>query len=928
MEQPKIPTLKDSQKPQVKIKGIQAGLTLLDRLKQFKKKDLAFILAGLGTLFMAPLAEHFMMSPESGDATLQQGWGGGKGAGNNLFGSGASPYEPGTSGTAPGSAIGGGADVITPLNVRDPSALVMGPGASQQPPTNSAAPVTAPPSARSEPDLKDALAGAAARAASAAVKKAPLPVPKMALGGSGLRGLGVAGGGSSASGGLGAISSNGLASGKADTGGGLGNVRSAPNYRGVGTRGPNNANGGALEALKAAAAKAGEAMNRGSASSGLAEAAAQQMPTGGAGFSGAGSGAMGSGDKGPGGNAGKDSKSVGESLDFINKKSRMEKELELEFEKRKKQEMFWPDLMRDAQKELFMKGLIGPAAECMGGVLKAGSISKSKCFAPASTGYWSCSKPNANGQGTTNMPQADLCDTKGKKEDMRNCWDDSNKIYYNAGGNEDKAVTCTAFDGAKGSGDAAPPREGEDGVSTGPGAIAGPRGNEGSGIAKIKSACARLKEAEANFNAMDGTSAANATEKAERLEGARAIMAEVAKLAAARDALYAGSSDDCGNQTNGVAILKGGGVFSSGDKTARAQLDISFTKLGTVSETAAVNGVKRTASSVKVSEAKSATGDIKEQVKAAEDARVAALALIGADDKSGAWGKIADAKVESFAENKLMKKLRASPDQKDKADADLYDSIKEAKTALDAVRQRQFELAKDEKGKEGPLKIVVEGAYDAASADNHKDTLNKLVKVAEDNAKVADDAKKLDITPAAAKLLEVQPQAYTTVAAAGEGAQGVLTAIGTAEDRDKAAGAVKFAQTVVPKYAEVKDAPTAIKTAATGGSTPPAVPLTLTEPTQGKPIEPGGAKPLVEAANGAITKYKALTPDAQSKEKLATEEIINKGLQAVADLKFTTQRAVDQAQQKVADAEVTQKTVADSLSMTVQGAKQQQQQAQ
>lgn len=83
--QPKIPTLKDSQKPQVKVRGLEAGVTLFDRLKQFKKKDLAFILAGLGTLFMAPLAEHFMMSPETGDGTLQQGWGKGGAGGKGMF---------------------------------------------------------------------------------------------------------------------------------------------------------------------------------------------------------------------------------------------------------------------------------------------------------------------------------------------------------------------------------------------------------------------------------------------------------------------------------------------------------------------------------------------------------------------------------------------------------------------------------------------------------------------------------------------------------------------------------------------------------------------------------------------------------------------------------------------------------------------------
>ena len=106
-----------------------AGLTLFDRLKQFKKKDLAFILAGLGTLFMAPLAEHFMMAPESA-SDMAPGFRG-SGSGSNLFGSGSSPYESGNNNIASGGAIGGGGDIITPLNVRDPSALVMGPGPAQ-----------------------------------------------------------------------------------------------------------------------------------------------------------------------------------------------------------------------------------------------------------------------------------------------------------------------------------------------------------------------------------------------------------------------------------------------------------------------------------------------------------------------------------------------------------------------------------------------------------------------------------------------------------------------------------------------------------------------------------------------------------------------------------------------------------------------------
>ncbi len=334
-QQPKIPTLKDAQKPQVKIKGMGAGLTLFDRLKQFKKKDLAFILAGLGTLFMAPLAEHFMMAPENGD--MSAGFRGpGGGSGSNLFGSGSSPYENGNNSIAQGGAIGGSGDIITPLNVRDPSALVMGPGGTQQPPAGSAAPAVAPPTAPAEKtDYRDALAGAASRAASAAVKKAPLPVPKIALGGSGgLRGLGAASGGSSSgSGSLGPINSGNL--GQAGTGGGgLNLVRSNPNFRGA--AGPRGNSPTGLDGTKKAGANAGDAFSRtGSALGGLNQAASEQIPTGGQGFGGGGQGGAGANDK-PGGGAGAaGSKSVGESLAFIEAKERMMENLKLEFEKRK-----------------------------------------------------------------------------------------------------------------------------------------------------------------------------------------------------------------------------------------------------------------------------------------------------------------------------------------------------------------------------------------------------------------------------------------------------------------------------------------------------------------------------------------------------------------------------------------------------------------
>ena len=326
--QPNIPTLKDSQKPQVKLRGLEAGMTLFDRMKQFKKKDLAFILAGLGTLFMAPLAEHFMMSPESGEGRLQQGWKGSAGGRGIFDGSGNSPYEPGTTGLAPGGAIGGGSDIITPLNVRDPSALVMGPGATQQPPTNSAMPGTPPPTApgRSDSDLKDALS-ASARGVGAAAKKALLPLPKIALGGSGLRGLGAVGGGGSSASAGGPISSSGLVSGKAaGGGGGLNNVRAAPGFKGV-ARGQSSGDTGGMDALKKAAGDAANAFNRGSANSGLNEAANTAIPSGGGSFGGNGAGGMGSTDKPFGGNQGKDAKSVGESLAFLKQKAMQEADI-------------------------------------------------------------------------------------------------------------------------------------------------------------------------------------------------------------------------------------------------------------------------------------------------------------------------------------------------------------------------------------------------------------------------------------------------------------------------------------------------------------------------------------------------------------------------------------------------------------------------
>ncbi len=323
-----IPTLRDAKNaPQLKIKGVaQGGLSLLERMKQFKKKDLAFILAGLGVLFLAPLAEHFMMAPDS-DQGLQGGFGARDGG---LFGKGGSPYEPGVNGLAPGGLAGGGSDVITPLNVRDPSALIMGPGGTQQPPATST-PAPAAPAKADNNDWKDALAQSAAKAAGAAGPKAALPVPKIPLSAGGLRGLGAVSGGGGGSYSLPPISAAGVPN--------RGNVGNSPSPTGgAGMRGARGdsqgGNPNSLDALKKAAQNAANLMNGpGSASSNLEQAASQAMPGGAAG-GGDGEGS-GSADKASGASGDKGSKNAdGQSLAFLKAKEEQEKAIEFEWKKK------------------------------------------------------------------------------------------------------------------------------------------------------------------------------------------------------------------------------------------------------------------------------------------------------------------------------------------------------------------------------------------------------------------------------------------------------------------------------------------------------------------------------------------------------------------------------------------------------------------
>lgn len=439
-DKPVIPTLKDSQKPQVKIKGLATtGLSLIERLKAFKKKDLAFIMAGLGVLFMAPLAEHFMMAPEGGESgAFKEGWGlRPDGAGG--FGKGGSPYESGVNGLAPGGLAGGGSDVITPLNVRDPSALVMGPGGTQQPPTS--APPPAPPKEEKE-NWKDALANAAAKGASAAVKKASLPVPRVPLTNAGLRGLGAVSGGSGAQMSLSAPSAGSVPNTAAQHSS-LSNVKSATGYRGAaGARGASNASAGSFEALKKAAAGAGGDMNRsGPASTALDQAASRNMNVGTT--EGAGGEGQGAADKAAAQSQDKGAKSTGESLEFLRQKAEQDKAIDLKWKLKEKQAMRWPNLQDKMLEEAIMtplKGITGGIAEAIKGFGKGKSASTLNCLnvktgkgasVPAASvgdGLGDCDKPDKDSEAkkwyfsgdqilscADNSPMFEKCDSGGGK---------------------------------------------------------------------------------------------------------------------------------------------------------------------------------------------------------------------------------------------------------------------------------------------------------------------------------------------------------------------------------------------------------------------------------------------------------------------------------------------------------------------------------
>ena len=625
--QPKIPTLKDSQKPQVKVRGLEAGMTLFDRLKQFKKKDLAFILAGLGTLFMAPLAEHFMMSPEAGDGTLQQGW---KGGAKGIFdGSGSNPYEVGSNnGMAPGGPTGGGSDIITPLNVRDPSALVMGPGATQQPPTNSVMPSTPPPTApntRSDSDLKDALA-AGARGAGAAVKRALLPIPPTKLQ-AGVRGLGVANGGSNAS--AGPISSAGLVSGKAANGGNFGGIRGGNNIKGV-SRGQSSGDGDdKMAALRKAADAAAGLMNRGGAAAALEEAAKAGMPSGnGSGLGGSGAGGSGATDKATGGDQNKDGKNVGESLEFLKAKAIQEAKIDL-----------WKKEQEAGDNRLELLKMRNSMGEAIAGKIGGAVGDLITCPITSGKSYKTCfnfgggvTSYSCISQGVVAIYQsADVgtdpkeCDDKSDKGTST-----AGKHYYLTGDNmnvcPNKAgfpgTGCKANDGSKlGDGKTPPPGGsvgGFDRITTDP------------SITKLVDICNDIK---GSVKAANEAKTAITPDVQGFYDG---IQAGAQNLIAARDAMFKGANGDlaqCGGSGNGVKM-------SRGDKTYASALEAA-----TLARDTTASPVAKMLAVVPQSEKPDTVpgNDILTALKTAEDHRANAVAIM-ADASAKADVKI-DAKM-------------------------------------------------------------------------------------------------------------------------------------------------------------------------------------------------------------------------------------------------------------------------------------------
>ncbi len=354
-----VPTLRDTtqtlRNPAFKVKDLSAR-TLVDRFKQFRKKDLAFILAGLGVLFTAPMAERYLMSPTHGSSDVfKEGWGFRPGQGG--LGAGGSPFDTGENGFATGNQIGENGDIITPANFRDPSSLILGPEAEAQPPATTS---EAPASSSGGSNWKNALAEAGGNAAKKALGRAGLPMPPLTLSKnmlSGLGGLSPQGGGEHYS--LPPIS-GGHVPNSPNVSNSLGAVKANPNLKGVGPWSETGNGSGSIEALKTAGGNAASQFSNPSAAKGLQNAAAVQMPTANPNrFGSAGA------DKALGNNSVKMNKNLGESLAFMAAKMNMQKAIDLQWKLAEKKAMMWPNIEEKMLTDMITKPL-GAVEDALG----------------------------------------------------------------------------------------------------------------------------------------------------------------------------------------------------------------------------------------------------------------------------------------------------------------------------------------------------------------------------------------------------------------------------------------------------------------------------------------------------------------------------------------------------------------------------------
>jgi len=298
----------------------KAAGSIMDRIKNLSKKDLAFVAVGLSVLVTAPVAEYMMSKPTGADQLTP-------GFGSRADASG-SPYEPGINALSQGSPDGTG-EVVTPLSSRDPASLILGSEPAQAP--------AAPQQPAPRTDFRDSMKDSARNAFSEASKSAGVPtvIPKMQ---SSLRGMGSffsGGEGTRTTGGLDGkiLSSAQNASGKSATRSMVGPVGGA-GYKGVSSS-PNSASKGAFDKLRSQADKAAGNFNDGASSiRSLDKAAADSLD-----LAKGGSGGMSAtdGDKysRPSGSSLSDRKNLGgETLEQAAAKARQAKALEWEFFKK------------------------------------------------------------------------------------------------------------------------------------------------------------------------------------------------------------------------------------------------------------------------------------------------------------------------------------------------------------------------------------------------------------------------------------------------------------------------------------------------------------------------------------------------------------------------------------------------------------------